>query len=98
MRLKKLRETGSNGDDRRRRASAIVVSALTLLTLFVPARASAPYTLDVQDRVRVFVAEWPALNVEVAVGSNGSVALPLVGEIAARGREPAELALSLIHI
>lgn len=95
MRLKKLRETGSNGDDRRRRASAIVVSVLTLLTLFVPARASAPYTLDVQDRVRVFVAEWPALNVEVAVGSNGSVALPLVGEIAARGREPAELARSI---
>ncbi|MGE8104778.1 polysaccharide biosynthesis/export family protein [Allorhizobium sp. NPDC080224] len=71
------------------------MSLLSLLLLIVPARASEPYALDVQDRVRVYVAEWPALNVEVAVGANGSVALPLIGEIPARGLAPAELASTI---
>jgi exopolysaccharide production protein ExoF len=78
-----------------RGASATVMSLLTLLLLILPARASEPYTLDVQDRLRIYVAEWPALNVEVAIGANGSVALPLIGEIPARGLEPAELASSI---
>ena len=92
---RRLYDGRSNRDRCPRGTLATVMSLLTLLLLILPARASEPYTLDVQDRLRVYVAEWPALNVEVAIGANGSVALPLIGEIPARGLEPAELASSI---
>lgn len=92
---RRIYDDSSTRDRCLRGASATVMSLLTLLLLILPARASEPYTLDVQDRLRIYVAEWPALNVEVAIGANGSVALPLIGEIPARGLEPAELASSI---
>lgn len=54
--------------------------------------AAAEYRLDVGDKVRVKVYEWPDLNGEYAVGPSGSVFLSLVGEIDARTVTPAELA------
>lgn len=92
---RRIYDDSSTRDRCLRGASTTVMSLLTLLLLILPARASEPYTLDVQDRLRIYVAEWPALNVEVAIGANGSVALPLIGEIPARGLEPAELASSI---
>ncbi|MCX8995865.1 polysaccharide biosynthesis/export family protein [Rhizobiaceae bacterium BDR2-2] len=53
------------------------------------------YTLDIQDRLRVYVNEWPALNGEVSVGANGSVSLPVIGEVEARGMQPSELATQI---
>lgn len=93
--IEKLRKAGLTSKHRARTASAIFTILLAVLSIPAPASASETYTLDVQDRLRVFVAEWPALNVEVAVGSNGSVALPVVGEIRALGLEPAELASAI---
>jgi protein involved in polysaccharide export with SLBB domain len=56
------------------------------------AGAHADYRLDVGDKVRIKVYEWPDLNGEYAVGPSGSVFLSLVGEINARMVTPAELA------
>ncbi len=66
-----------------------------LCTLFavLPAHAqSEPYKLGPQDRIRVYVHEWPALTGEVAVGATGVVVLPLIGEVKAEGLVPSALA------
>ena len=56
-----------------------------ILTCFLAiAEASAqssPYRLGVQDRLRVHVHEWPVLTAEFTIGIDGSVILPLIGEV-----------------
>ncbi len=56
---------------------------------------AAEYTLGVQDRVKVYVAEWPALSTEVAVGPGGQVSLPVVGEVPAKGLTTSQLAAAI---
>ncbi|HEX2842512.1 polysaccharide biosynthesis/export family protein [Hyphomicrobium sp.] len=59
----------------------------------LPAYAqSEPYKLGPQDRIRVYVHEWPALTGEVSVGATGVVVLPLIGEVKAEGLVPSALA------
>jgi protein involved in polysaccharide export with SLBB domain len=73
---------------------AVRVFSLTfaaLMCLSAPALADV-YKLDIQDRLRIYVTEWPALTGEFSVGANGSVSLPIIGETRARGLEPSELA------
>jgi polysaccharide export outer membrane protein/exopolysaccharide production protein ExoF len=63
--------------------------------------ATVAYRLDTEDRVRlrIFewrpaldqVYEWRALNDEYAVGMDGNVSVPMIGEIMARGRTTSEL-------
>lgn len=53
---------------------------------------SAPYELGPQDRVRIYVHEWPALTGEVSVGATGVIVLPLIGEVKAEGLVPSALA------
>ncbi len=53
------------------------------------------YRLGVQDRVRVHVSEWPAINGEVTVGAGGQVSLPVIGEVAAKGLTTAGLAAAI---
>ncbi|MGO4838582.1 polysaccharide biosynthesis/export family protein, partial [Rhizobiaceae sp. 2RAB30] len=56
---------------------------------------AAEYTLGVQDRVKVYVSEWPALSTEVAVGPGGQVSLPVVGEVPAKGLTTSQLAAAI---
>lgn len=63
------------------------------------------YTLGTSDRVRIRVFEWrpardevhewAALNSEYAVGANGRISMPLIGEVAASGISPADLARTI---
>jgi polysaccharide biosynthesis/export protein len=69
--------------------------------------ADIVYRLGPQDKVRVKVYEWrpsrdeifewSALNDEFTVGAAGTLSLPLVGEIAASGVAPAELAARIAN-
>lgn len=70
---------------------------LTLIAVIIgcvwPASAEfEQYKLGVQDRLRIHVSEWPALNAEVMVGPNGDISLPVVGQIRAADLDTAELA------
>lgn len=79
--------------------------ALMIFPALVSALRAAPveYKLDAQDKVRVKIYEWretlgelyewSALNGELIVNASGMVSLPLIGEISATGRTPAELSV-----
>lgn len=49
-------------------------------------RSSVNYLLGVADKIRVIVYNEPSLSGEFIVGDNGSLSLPLIGEVAAKGR------------
>ena len=63
------------------------------------------YALGLLDKVRVKVFEWrasrdelfewSALNAEYAIGPEGKVSLPLIGELSAVGKTPGELASAI---
>jgi polysaccharide export outer membrane protein len=57
-----------------------------------PASSTSDYRLDVGDKVRVTVFNEPTLSGEFAVNPNGSVSLPLIGEVTARGKTSGEIA------
>ncbi len=67
------------------------IAALALLVVTCSAQAGE-YRLGLQDKVRIEVYEYPAVDGEYEVGAAGTVALPLVGEVAADGATPGELA------
>jgi polysaccharide export outer membrane protein len=50
------------------------------------------YRLGISDKIKVTVYNEPALSGEFGVGANGSVALPLIGEVPASGRSVSEFA------
>lgn len=50
------------------------------------------YLLDSGDRVRVRVQEWPDVAGEFLVGADGSISVPSVGPVRARGLTPSALA------
>lgn len=69
--------------------------ALLALTLFAGHPAVAEeisYRLGAQDKLRIYVNEWPPLTGEFTIGADGKLALPLIGEIPAAGLLTAELA------
>lgn len=73
---------------------------LALLAVIVscvwPASAEfEQYKLGVQDRLRIHVSEWPALNAEVMVGPNGDISLPVIGQVRAADLDTAELARAI---
>jgi polysaccharide export outer membrane protein len=51
----------------------------------LPAVAAGSYRLDAGDSVRVIVYNQQSLSTDYQVGDNGTVSLPLLGEIRARG-------------
>lgn len=66
---------------------------IAMLMLIPEANAqSAAYRVGVQDRLRLYVHEWPVLAGEFAVGAGGSLVLPLLGEVKAAGLTTAEIA------
>ena len=60
-----------------------------------PVVTEGPYRLDSGDRLRVVVFGQEGLSNTYAVDANGSVTLPLVGAVPARGLTTAELSQSI---
>jgi polysaccharide biosynthesis/export protein ExoF len=69
-----------------------VLATILPTTLSVHAQEAGYYQLGVQDRLRLHVHEWPILTGEFVVGANGSLVLPLIGSVPAKGLDPSELA------
>ncbi len=77
------------------RLRGVFIAAFAATFVSTAATSSAepdPYKLGVQDRLRVFVHEWPVLTGEFVVAANGTLALPLLGAIPVRGLTTAEVA------
>jgi polysaccharide export outer membrane protein len=58
----------------------------------VASQVAQEYRLDAGDRIRLTVYNEPGVSGEFTVSSEGKVALPLIGEVPARGQTVAELA------
>ena len=61
----------------------------------VAARHDAPYHLDAGDRLRVVVFGQEGLTNTYAIDAGGSITMPLIGAVAARGKTPAGLAADI---
>jgi polysaccharide export outer membrane protein len=61
----------------------------------MPVRYDASYRLDAGDRLRVVVYGQEGLTNTYAVGAGGSITMPLIGAVPARGRTPAGLAAEI---
>ena len=57
-----------------------------------PARYDAAYELDAGDKLRVVVYGQDGLTNTYAIDAGGSITMPLIGSVPARGRTPAGLA------
>lgn len=78
-----------------KRKSRKIVAALSLATVLamVPATAeAADYKLGITDRVKIKVQEWPDLDGVYTVTPDGTVSLPLIGNINVVGRHLSDLA------
>src|SRR4051794_20120993 len=58
----------------------------------MPARYDAVYHLDAGDKLRVVVYGQEGLTNTYAIDAGGSITMPLIGSVPARGRTPAGLA------
>ena len=61
----------------------------------VPLRYDAAYHLDAGDRLRVVVYGQEGLTNTYAIDAGGSITMPLIGAVPARGRTPAGLAADI---
>ncbi|MCA1732852.1 MAG: polysaccharide export protein [Acidobacteria bacterium] len=76
----------------------IVLSFLLAVAFAVPAAAQdslSEYRVGPKDLLEIRVLEIPELNVERRVADNGSIALPLIGELPVSGLTPQEIRNSL---
>lgn len=55
------------------------------------AETDGPYLLDTSDRLRIFVYGQPNLSRQYTVDHDGKIAVPLIGEVHARGKTTTEL-------
>jgi polysaccharide export outer membrane protein len=60
-----------------------------------PVRYDATYRLDAGDRLRVVVYGQEGLTNTYAIDAGGSITMPLIGSVPARGRTPAGLAAEI---
>src|SRR5437016_4083639 len=60
-----------------------------------PVRYDAAYHLDAGDKLRVVVYGQEGLTNTYAIDAGGSITMPLIGAVAARGRTPAGLATEI---
>ena len=60
-----------------------------------PARFDAAYYLDTGDKLRVVVYGQEGLTNTYAIDAGGSITMPLIGSVPARGRTPAGLASAI---
>jgi polysaccharide biosynthesis/export protein len=61
----------------------------------MPVRYDAAYRLDAGDKLRVVVYGQDGLTNTYAIDAGGSITMPLIGSVAARGRTPASLAAEI---
>jgi polysaccharide biosynthesis/export protein len=67
-------------------------AALAYAAVPTPARYDAAYRLDADDKLRVMVYGQEGLTNTYAIDAGGSITMPLIGAVPARGRTPAGLA------
>jgi len=60
-----------------------------------PARYDSAYQLDAGDKLRVVVFGQEGLTNSYAIDAGGSITMPLIGSVPARGRTPAALAAEI---
>jgi polysaccharide biosynthesis/export protein len=60
-----------------------------------PASYDAGYRLDAGDKLRIVVYGQEGLTNTYAIDAGGSITMPLIGQVAARGRTPAALAAQI---
>jgi polysaccharide biosynthesis/export protein len=60
-----------------------------------PVRYDAGYKLDAGDKLRVVVYGQEGLTNTYAIDAGGSITMPLIGQVPARGRTPASLAADI---
>ena len=61
----------------------------------IAATHDAPYHLDAGDKLRVVVFGQEGLTNTYAIDAGGSITMPLIGAVAARGKTPAGLATEI---
>jgi polysaccharide biosynthesis/export protein len=62
----------------------------------MPVRYDSAYQLDAGDKLRVVVFGQEGLTNSYAIDAGGSITMPLIGSVPARGRTPAALAAEII--
>lgn len=79
------------------RAGAVLLGAALLLTVPTVARAqsSTGYRIGPKDLIEIKVFEVPELNIERRVSEEGTINLPLIGDVPAKGLTDVELAARL---
>jgi polysaccharide export outer membrane protein len=77
-----------------RDAYAATPAANAYAAAAAPARG-APYHLDAGDKLRVVVYGQEGLTNTYAIDAGGSITMPLIGAVAARGKTPAGLAADI---
>jgi polysaccharide export outer membrane protein len=75
-----------------RAPAAVVVAAPVAYVEPMPVRYDAVYHLDAGDRLRVVVYGQEGLTNTYAIDAGGSITMPLIGSVPARGRTTAGLA------
>jgi polysaccharide biosynthesis/export protein len=73
-------------------AMAPAPTAVAYAAAPMPVRYDAAYRLDAGDRLRVMVYGQEGLTNSYAIDAGGSITMPLIGSVPARGRTPAGLA------
>jgi polysaccharide export outer membrane protein len=74
---------------------AVSPTAVAYAAAPVPAVHDAAYRLDAGDKLRVVVYGQEGLTNTYAIDAGGSITMPLIGAVAARGRTPARLAAEI---
>jgi len=85
-----LRNSFAAGAGRSYAAAPVAYAAAPL-----PAVHDAAYRLDAGDKLRVVVYGQEGLTNTYAIDAGGSITMPLIGAVAARGRTPARLAAEI---
>jgi polysaccharide export outer membrane protein len=76
-------------------AAAPVANAYAAAPVAAGPARDAPYHLDAGDKLRVVVYGQEGLTNTYAIDAGGSITMPLIGAVAARGKTPAGLAADI---
>ena len=86
---------GAGRRARRRRGPLLFPSPMPRLYLPVAVSYDAPYHLDAGDKLRVVVYGQEGLTNTYAISAGGTITMPLIGSVPARGRTPSGLAADI---
>ena len=76
-------------------ATSVPYDAYAATPPSAPVRYDAGYKLDAGDKLRVVVYGQDGLTNTYTIDASGSITMPLIGQVAARGRSPASLAAEI---